>query len=395
MNPSERQVIERILREQAAAADATGDLDFLGYTYPNVRESGPDLSPIPQVDAAGFPFVAAPIEPDRYEWAAAGGALHTNSEQITANVARALTKGITGRNPLDEAYDPDLTVGQALSELGVTGLNNIIGQVGFAVLEPGPFDLLPAFGALIGIPKVLQEMIAKRVHPSLIDWDGLPMQMYRGQRVVTPGRNTHVGPNYTSQLRGGHHTPDPYYAGDFTEIDHMPRGNYQIGANIRMESPAVSRVLEVRGTRPIQPGEAADLKRAIESLYGSSVSGETLSETLRYIDELEAAGRPFDLPEMDRIYAELDFDYKKRSPHRNAAVGPTRMDLLTTAGYEGYSDLGNIFEHEFLTFDPGRNLIRAYHPEDAIEWLSRRPDLSEKEMDLLQRLTEQYGAPQP
>lgn len=393
MNPDTRAYIERLLAEQAKQAGATGDMEFLGYTYPNVREQGPDFSPVWREDAAGFRFSGPPIEPDPIESMMAGREPMRNPEQLTANAARAITSAIVGRSPFANPYDPNLTVGQALSELGVDGLNNIIGQVGFALLEPGPFDLAPAFGALIGIPLELQRMIAKRIHPSLLDWDGLPMQMYRGSAHPSTEILTHTGTNYTTTLRGAHHTPDPVYAGDFTEIDHMPRGNYRIGANVRMESPVVTRVLEMRGTRPILPDEADDLKRAIQTLYGGRVSEEVLDETLRFIDDLEAGGQPFDLPMMDRVYAELDYDFKRQSGRGNSAVGPTRMQLLTTAGYEGYGDLGAIFEHEFLTFDPGKNLIRANHPEDAVAWMLRRPDVSPEEMEVLQRAMEQYGVP--
>lgn len=389
MNPSDtRRTIERILREQAERADATGDMEFLGYAYPHAKQD-PDPAPPPPM-----PWGGPPIEPDWMEWANMVGNTEThpsmNPQALSANAWRFIFA--SPHEWSDMQWDHDLTMREMLEEKGFEGWKNFVMQIGLGIIEPGPGQVAQAFGQLIGIPMSLQKMVGKRIHPILRDWDDTPLQQYHGTHGYPRGVGVEYGlpkassVNYnTGHLRGHHTTLDPRYASDFTS-DPGSRfwlDEYPAGARVRMESPVVRRVLEHRGTRPLLTDEAHDLKRAIERLYRGRAKDDVVDETLRYIDELQAADKPFDLGELDEVFRELSWGVEHATP---GAVPPTRMELVRAAGYEGYSDLTGIFEEEFLTFKPGENIIRAHHPEDAIRWLLRQPDITPEEMSTIERL---------
>lgn len=349
-----------MLAEQAEAAGATGDMRFLG-----------SMSPV------------SPRERERPFWEGMGEG-SGNPQALIANAYRYASTAPHEWGDLG-GFDPQLSFGEVLSEQGFEGWRNLAGQIALGVIEPGPADLARMASFLVGIPMSIQKMLAKRIHPSLIDVDGTPLQQYHGTPRVYD-RATGISRNFSADLRGHHTTPDPTNASDFAL---QPTGGYGPGSNVRMETPAVRRVLETRSNVPMKPDEAADLQRSLEGYYRGKIPDDVLDETLRYVDDLQAGGEPFDIRHLDRIYDELTWNWKKTQG--TSAPGPTRYQILRRGGWEGYSDLDEVYEFEFLTFDPAKNIIRAGHVEDATDWLLRQPDLTPAEMNAITRIMQELG----
>ena len=356
MDPTTRANLERILAEQAELAGATGDLGTLRRLEP--------------------PNMAERVRPNTNFWGAWG-----DRPLSEAPFANAYRYGVTPPSEWRDlgGFDPDATFESVLREQGFEGWRNLLGQLVLGVAEPGPSDIARAFSLLVGIPLDLQKMIGKRIHPILRDADGTPFQQYHGTTKVYD-RATASSPNFNAQLRGHHTTPDPTNASDF--------GGYGPGSNVRLESPVVRRVLETRSNVPMVAEEAVDLQRALEGYYRGKVPDDVLDETLRYIDDLHEGGQPFDIRHFDRIYDELSWNWKKA--HDTSAPGPTRFQILRRGGWEGYSDLDEVYEFEFLTFDP-KNLVRGNQPQDAVDWLLRQPDISPEEMGTITRIANEMG----
>ena len=339
-------------------------------------------------------------------------------DEMTGNAARYLL-----RNPADWpnlGWEPFSDYRQAVGELGIEGLQAVLAEAGLGVLEPGPGDAMRSLGALFGIPLSLQKMIAKRIHPSTVGSDNLPYQMYHG----TDAHFDFAGRESPARIGSGHHmTRTGEYASTYSPhaesvVPDDPgeawlRGQDWFRPQVRMESPALRRPI-VRGQpMPVSEREVNEFATA-------------------FMHELDLAGRSLVLPDDARMGIQIRLEHFANKALEQGAMTPADLNqfLYDTAGVyfdavedapwdiinevasnaflrigiDGYIDPTGVgrsvpFTHrgvsepsgEFVSFDPDRSVVRASHPEDAIRWLLRQPDLTVGERAEVLQAVEELG----
>lgn len=333
-----------------------------------------------------------------------------NPEGLGANAFQYLT-----RNPVDwpdvGGFDPNLTFGDVAAGHGFEGFRALAAEGAMGVLEPGPAE---ALGLLVGIPRRLQGMIARRINPLGVGPDRLPYQQYHGTDTAFDRAGTNLPP---WEVDYHHHTTrTPRYAENYTykgplDVDSDLWG----GPNIRMETTLLRRPRPQIGSPPLdaRPGEVDRVARLIDDTLNTVVPSGGLTDQgtqrlHRALDRMRTSGK-IDHESMTELHYSLmdGIDELVDQGMLNGYEGfDLRQNLLEEVygafDFDGYInlDIGSRtpFDHhgaiqgsgEFVTNDM-RNVIRANHPEDAIRWLAAQPDLQPEELAELWRAANELG----
>lgn len=364
MNPETRAYIERLLAEQAQQAGATGDMEFLGYTYHNAsRDLPPDVRTIPQ--EIGEPF-RPPRDIDMMEAARVMSGqefdafMGMNPQALSSNL---WAYGLRNPNEWGEVeWDRELTYGKMLEDIGIEGARNLAAQGALGLLEPGPGELAQ-IAALVP-QRLLRTFgtLSKGGLNAVPHYHGTPYAYYGMPRASKSGD---LGPGF-------YITRDPSYSNFYTKE--------QPFASHGPLDPDVARAGNVR------PGYVAGRVLDIDDLEPMTTSqARSLLEPLRatqpglYEDMMRKARRgQLSEAELWRDMYDLDMEVMGYSPEWDPGevaqewVGGPGKDVMQQLGYVGaYSDrigegvVWNPQKHYIAPWDVD-GMLRAIAESDAV-----------------------------
>jgi len=350
VNPNERAHIERILAEQAERAGATGDLEFLGYSYPHAKqEQRPDLSPIPQ--ETGEPY-RTPRNVDMLEAARMLGhrefdrSIGMNEQALGANLWRL---GLTPSSQWSQLeWDRELTYGKMLEDLGIEGARNLAAQGALSIIEPGPGQLAQIAAM---IPQRLLNTFGKLSRGginALPHYHGTPYAYYSSPR---PSASGDLGPGF-------YVTRDPSYSNFYTKeqpfASQGPLSNDITRAGNVRPGYVAGRVLDIDDLNPMTTSQARAILEPVR-VKRPGVYEDLMRKARRgQLSEAELWREMYDLDVQASIWAD-DFDPGEYSEPRWLAGDGN--ELLREMGYVGaYSGL----KGEGVVWDPSRHYIAPW-----------------------------------
>ena len=380
----DREWLERLLAGQAAQADATGDMEFLGYSYPHAKQ---------QRHPEPMPRGGPPRQPDLMEWSRIVGdpSSHPmfNPEVLPANLWNYGVGAMVGRTP--QEWNPDLRMGDMLRGYGLEGWKNVAAQLGLGIIEPGPGDFAKWAPAIAGglaaaIPRSLLSAFEEALAKSSGGRFDRTTRFFHGTPIPTRG-----------QLRAseyGDYGRGLYFTDDAFEADGYSEGLTKATRNIPDPAPnvhafyATGRLLHKNDIIP-----EAEAERLLKQLQANPVwqraRGRLLRATelehdlayrhdLRYGDFYEEARVTFedviDFEGQNRVHAQFEPILESLDPddYRFDSYMTEFRDELRKLRGVGRNELNNFlqdagfdgawFGDEGILFNPAKSIV---YPWDA------------------------------
>jgi hypothetical protein len=350
MNPETRAYIERLLAEQAQQAGATGDMEFLGYTYPNVSQDlPPDVRTIPQ--EIGEPF-RPPRDIDMMEAARVMSGqefdafMGMNPQALSSNL---WAYGLRNPNEWGEVeWDRELTYGKMLEDIGIEGARNLAAQGALGLLEPGPGELAQ-IAALVP-QRLLRTFgtLSKGGLNAVPHYHGTPYAYYGMPRASKSGD---LGPGF-------YITRDPSYSNFYTE--ERPFGtagpldnSVNRAGNVRPGYVA-GRVLDIDNMEPMSSSEARALLEPIRTKKPGFYEDMMRRARRGQLNEAELWREAYDLDIQSSMWAD---DFDPGIADEPAWLAGEGNELLRDMGYVGaYSN----YTGEGVVWDPAKHYIAPW-----------------------------------